>query len=61
MYIGKWYRPLFFPGVKDYSAYNYRVGSCPVAEDVSARIVNLPTDLNTTAKVAKEIADALIN
>lgn len=40
---GRWYRPLLFPGPGDPDAFGYRPGSCPVAEDVSARILNLPT------------------
>jgi dTDP-4-amino-4,6-dideoxygalactose transaminase len=40
---GRWYRPLLFPGPTDPAAFGYRAGSCPRAEDVSARILNLPT------------------
>lgn len=56
-YSGKWYRPTLFPGVLDAKLYNYDPELCPVAEDISARILNLPT--NVTAHEAKEIADAL--
>lgn len=42
-FAGKWYRPLFFPGVGSYETYHYTPGSCPIAEDVAARIVNIPT------------------
>jgi dTDP-4-amino-4,6-dideoxygalactose transaminase len=58
MPVGKWYRPLFFPGIADYNMYSYSPGSCPVAEDISARIINLPTGLNIKAELAKEIAYA---
>ena len=40
---GRWYRPLLFPGPSDPVAFGYEAGSCPRAEDVSARILNLPT------------------
>lgn len=56
-YSGKWYRPTLFPGVQDPKQYNYDPELCPVAEDISARILNLPT--NVTVTEAKEIANAL--
>lgn len=56
-YAGKWYRPTLFPGVPDARQYNYDPELCPVAEDISARILNLPT--NITVAEAKEIADVL--
>lgn len=40
---GRWYRPLLFPGPGDPGRFGYRPGTCPVAESVSARILNLPT------------------
>ncbi len=58
MYIGKWYRPLFFPGVHDLTQYSYVAGSCPIAEDISSRILNLPTDLRISTETAQEIANA---
>lgn len=58
MYVGKWYRPLFFPGIGEHELYLYGAGQCPVAEDISARILNFPTGLNTSPQLAKEIADA---
>ncbi len=57
MQPGKWYRPLLFPGPEDLEVYKYNGKKCPVAEDVSGRIINLPTGLAVTAKKAKEIAD----
>lgn len=56
-YSGKWYRPTLFPGVQDIKQYNYDRELCPVAEDIAARILNLPT--NVSVKEAREIADAL--
>lgn len=56
-YSGKWYRPTLFPGVLDPKKYNYDKETFPVAEDISARILNLPT--NITAAEAKEIVDVI--
>lgn len=56
-YSGKWYRPTLFPGVQDPAPYNYDSELCPVAEDIAARILNLPT--NVTIHEAKEILDVL--
>jgi dTDP-4-amino-4,6-dideoxygalactose transaminase len=55
-YIGKWYRPLFFPGV-EFSDYNYTKGECPVAEDISSRIINIPT--NNSIEKIKEIVNEI--
>lgn len=57
--VGKWYRPLFFPGVNNLKQYYYEIGSCPVAEDLSVRIINLPTNQQTTVQQAKELIDAI--
>ena len=56
-YSGKWYRPILFPGAGDPAPYNYDAELFPVAEDISARILNLPTNITVTE--AKEIADVL--
>lgn len=50
---GRWYRPLLFPGPSDPSAFGYVRGSCPVAEDVSARLLNLPTAPFVTDQAAR--------
>src|SRR3990167_2703522 len=39
---------------------NYQAGQCPTAENVSARILNLPTHINVREKEAEQIAD-LVN
>ncbi len=54
---GTWYRPTLFPGVKANSAYKYDPESCPTAEEISARIINLPT--NVPAAEAKEMRDVV--
>lgn len=54
---GKWYRPTLFPGPTNPAVYNYDPEDCPVAESLSARILNLPT--NVSEERAKEILDAI--
>lgn len=44
-FIRRWYSPLLFPGPKNNHIYHYHPSSCPIAEDVSLRILCLPTDL----------------
>lgn len=57
-YAGKWYRPLLFPGVTSYDTYHYTIGSCPVAEDIAARIVNIPTNVSIPTNHLEEIRHA---
>ena len=59
--LGKWYRPLFFPSGYANPAFMYKTGLCPVAEDVSSRIINLPTHMKITPQAAREIAHAIIS
>lgn len=47
LHPGKWYRPTLFPGPADQALYSYDPASCPIAEDISARILNLPTNVST--------------
>lgn len=64
LHPGKWYRPLLFPGVNaslQEEVYGYQTGQCPVAEDISARIINLPTGLPVSEQTAKEIMRELRN
>ncbi len=56
-YSGRWYSPIIFPQVPSPELYNYDSELCPVAEDISARILNLPT--NITIREAQEIIDVL--
>lgn len=57
--VGKWYRPLLFPGAHDSDLYGYNHKSSPAAEEISARIINLPTGPYITPEIAKEIAHAI--
>lgn len=56
----KWFYPVVFPKSTDLKAMKYVVGTCPVAEDISERIVNLPTHSGVTEKKAMEILSILL-
>ena len=56
---GRWYRPLLFPGPSDPAPFAYEPGSCPVAEDVSARILNLQTAPFVTEEAARRTVEVV--
>lgn len=56
---GRWYRPTLFPGPTDPTPYRYQPATCPVAEAVSAQILNLPTAAFVTPTMVKEILSVL--
>ncbi|EYR62715.1 hypothetical protein N866_05750 [Actinotalea ferrariae CF5-4] len=54
---GRWYRPALFPGVTDPARYGYSPGTLATTEDLMARVVNLPTTVDTGT--ADRIADVV--
>lgn len=52
---GRWYRPTLFPGPTDPGPFGYDPSICPLAEDASARVVNLPTAPFVTPSFAQEV------
>lgn len=56
---GRWYRPLLFPGPADPAPFAYEPGSCPAAEDVSARILNLQTAPFVTEQAARQAVEVV--
>lgn len=56
---GRWYRPLLFPGPADPAPFAYAPGSCPVAEDAAARILNLQTAPFVTEEAALAAVDVV--
>lgn len=55
--LGDWYNTPLVPGDSDLAAFGYIPGLCPVAEEVSKRIINLPTyPLLTDEQVQQVIA-----
>lgn len=42
IYLGKWYDQVVAPKEIDLAKMKYKLGSCPIAEEVSTKIINLP-------------------
>lgn len=42
--LGDWFTTPLYPIYKNLERWGYKYGSCPVAEDVCNRVINLPTD-----------------
>lgn len=57
---GLWYRPLLFPGPTDPAPFAYDPATCPVAEDVSSRILNLPTAPFVTEEMARRAVTVVL-
>lgn len=43
IYLGKWYSEIIDPKGVDFTSVLYAQGSCPKAEDMAAKIINIPT------------------
>jgi dTDP-4-amino-4,6-dideoxygalactose transaminase len=43
--LGEWFNSPIHPILKDYHKWQYMCGAHPIAEEISARIINLPTDI----------------
>ena len=56
-------RRYFYPLLTDFAPYAYGRGSCPVAEDVSRRVLTLPTyfglDETAVARIAENVLEIL--
>ncbi|MFH1547457.1 MAG: DegT/DnrJ/EryC1/StrS family aminotransferase [bacterium] len=52
---GNWYNNPIYPKSSDLALFDYFEGSCPNAEILSKRIVNLPTSINVSENEAKRI------
>lgn len=55
MLLGDWYDAPLVPGDASLSAFHYEPKSCPVAEDVATRIINLPTYPGLTDKQVEKV------
>jgi len=53
--LGNWYRPIIAPQGVDLKKVGYKQGSCPNAQAVSKKIINLPTHPKMTLKQADRI------
>jgi len=58
-FIRRWYSPLLYPGPNSLKIYRYDPKKVPIAEDVSKRVLCLPTDLPIieTNKIIKLLTD----
>ena len=50
-------RRYFYPLLTDFTPYVYGKGSCPIAEDMAARVLTLPTYYGLLIDDVKAIAD----
>ena len=54
-YVGMWYYPNIYPAGTDLKSISYQVGSCPAAEEVSKKILNLPTGRFVSEELAIDV------
>ncbi|MBI2641155.1 DegT/DnrJ/EryC1/StrS aminotransferase family protein [Candidatus Roizmanbacteria bacterium] len=57
IYLGKWYDQVVAPKDIDLERVEYKKGSCPTAENLCQKIINLPT--NISEEEAKRVLDIL--
>lgn len=55
IYLGKWYSEIIDPKGSDLNKAYYKKGSCPKAEEIAERILNLPCYPTMRAKDARKI------
>ncbi len=55
--LGKWYGQVIAPNDFDITSAGYRMHSCPVAEDMCTRVINLPTHISLSQ--AEHIASVI--
>jgi dTDP-4-amino-4,6-dideoxygalactose transaminase len=49
--LGNWYHNVIDPSGVDFRAIGYVAGSCPVAENIAKRVINLPTNIEKSEAV----------
>jgi len=57
VYFGQWYNQPIAPKQLDLNKVEYKIGSCPIAEEVCSKIINLPN--NISLKTARKITRIL--
>ncbi|MFA6096684.1 MAG: DegT/DnrJ/EryC1/StrS family aminotransferase [Candidatus Paceibacterota bacterium] len=60
IFLGDWFPAPVGPIEVDLERSGYRPGSCPIAEKVSSKCVNLPTNKNTSKDDAIKVINSLI-
>lgn len=58
IYLGDWYKCVLAP-CSDLKNFDYELGTCPNAENVSQKLLNLPTHINIDEKAAEKIINLL--
>ena len=53
--LGDWYKKILYAPQNTLDALGYKTGSCPKAEEIKDKIINLPTHVNVTTIDAKRI------
>jgi len=59
IYLGDWYSTPITPIKTDFNAFFYILDSCPNAEELVHRLINLPTHINISMDDAKRIINFL--
>lgn len=57
IFLGDWYDQVVAPKGVNLEAVGYKIGSCPKAEEVCKKIVNLPTNPNLSLEEAKKVVE----
>jgi len=57
--LGNWYDNVIAPKDIDMNKTGYELGSCPNAERLAARSINLPTDINVTIENAERVVEVI--
>lgn len=55
MLLGDWYTTPLAPADSDFKIFHYQPDSCPVAEDIGRKVINLPTYPLMTDEQVKEV------
>ncbi|MCS7200658.1 MAG: DegT/DnrJ/EryC1/StrS family aminotransferase [Patescibacteria group bacterium] len=56
IYLGDWYNFVLIP-YSDPKNFDYQVNSCPKAEQLGGKVLNLPTHIDVNEKIAEKIID----
>jgi dTDP-4-amino-4,6-dideoxygalactose transaminase len=59
--LGDWYRPVIAPQGVNLNKVGYQAGSCPQAEAVSQKVVNLPTHPQMSIQDAHKVVKIVKN
>ncbi|OGH18822.1 MAG: hypothetical protein A3F31_04575 [Candidatus Levybacteria bacterium RIFCSPHIGHO2_12_FULL_38_12] len=59
VYLGNWYSSVIDPKGVDFKKIFYTPGSCPLAESIATKVINLPTNPTTNISDAKRIISLL--